>query len=343
MNKKPKKILVVRNDKLGDFMLSYPAFSLLKNALPETEIHALVQPYTQTMAELCEWIDIVQLDQNKQKGFKGVYQLYLLFKEQEYDAVITLYSETHVGLAAYLAQIPYRLAPATKIAQVFYNHRLKQKRSRSEQPEYEYNRDLARQYLLDISLPVPEYQQAPFLHFSESSLNKIRDNFSSFHKIPKTKQLVFIHPGSGGSANNLNISQFAELAHALPKKPEWQLVICAGPDELQQANHLLNLTKSLQPVIYHSTNGLENFAQHIAISNLFISGSTGPLHIAGALNIPTSGFYTRRRSATYLRWQTLNSEHNRLAFSPPDDALAEDMLAINIPDCAEKISDSFLT
>jgi ADP-heptose:LPS heptosyltransferase len=343
MNKKPKKILVIRNDKLGDFMLSYPAFSLLKNALPETEIHALVQPYTQTMAELCEWIDVVQLDQYKKKGFKGIYQLYLLFKEHQYDAVITLYSETHTGLAACIAKIPYRLAPATKIAQVFYNHRLKQKRSRSEQPEYEYNRDLARQYLRDINTSVPEYHQAPFLYFSERCLDETRNSFISSHNIPKTKRLVYIHPGSGGSANNLSISQFAELAHGLSNKSGWQLVICAGPDELQQANHLLNLTKSLHPVIFHSTSGLEKFAQHIAISHLFVSGSTGPLHIAGALNIPTTGFYTRRRSATNLRWQTLNSENNRLAFSPPENAQPEDMQAINISECANIISATFLT
>ena len=343
MNKKPKKILVVRNDKLGDFMLSYPTFSLLKNALPETEIHALVQPYTQTMASLCEWIDVVQLDQHINKGLKGAYQLFQLFKKQEYDAVITLYSEPHVGLAANLAKIPYRLAPATKLAQVFYNHRLKQKRSRSEQPEFEYNRDLARHYLQEINTPIPEYQQPPFLSFSKSILKETKNNFISTHQLSTKKRLVFLHPGSGGSANNLSVSQFAELAHAIPNKTIWQLVISAGPDEIQPAQHLLNLTKSLQPIIYHSTSGLEKFAQHIAVANLFISGSTGPLHIAGALNIPTVGFYTRRRSATCLRWQTLNTENNRLAFCPPDNAQPEDMHAINITNCANTISATFLT
>ena len=39
------------------------------------------------------------------------------------------------------AHIPHRLAPATKLAQVLYNHRLVQRRSRSQKPEYEYNLD----------------------------------------------------------------------------------------------------------------------------------------------------------------------------------------------------------
>jgi len=342
MNKNPKKILVVRNDKLGDFMLSYPTFSLLKKALPNTEIHALVQPYTQSMAELCEWIDIVQLDNYKSDGFKSIYQLYLLFKEHKYDAVITLYSETHTGFAAFLAKIPYRLAPATKLVQIFYNHRLRQKRSRSEKPEYIYNRDLAEHFLKDFQINVAEYKKAPFLNFNPQELKLIYKSFLDAYNINEHKKLVFIHPGSGGSANNLTVSQFAELAHALLNKPAWQLVICAGPDEIIQAQHLANLTKSLNPVIYHSKSGLKDFSQHIAIAHLFISGSTGPLHIAGALDVPTAGFYTRRRSATALRWQTLNSDDRRLSFSPPAEAQAEDMHAVDISACAKLISTTFI-
>jgi ADP-heptose:LPS heptosyltransferase len=95
--------------------------------------------------------------------------------------------------------------------------------------------------------------------------------------------------------------------------------------------------------IYHSTAGLEQFARHIAIGSLFISGSTGPLHIAGALDRPTAAFYPRRRSATALRWQTTNSESRRLAFSPPELTPEEDMSNIDIRAAAAEISDKFLS
>ena len=75
---------------------------------------------------------------------------------------------------------------------------------------------------------------------------------------------------------------------------------------------------------------------------LFISGSTGPLHIAGALDVPTAAFYPRRRSATSLRWQTLNSEENRLGFMPPADADEQAMQRIDIDAAAKQITDKFL-
>ncbi|MGD8925790.1 MAG: glycosyltransferase family 9 protein [Thioalkalispiraceae bacterium] len=336
------KILVVRNDKLGDFMLSYPAFALLKNNLPNTEVHALVQAYTQPMAELCPSIDKIIIDPGKAAGFRGIRELAQRLKQESYDAVITLFSMTHVGVAVLLAGIPYRLAPATKIAQIFYNHRLKQRRSLSEQPEYIYNRDLAETYLNDIGIKISVYPEAPFLVFEPSEINTLKQKFCKLYNIAADKKLVFIHPGSGGSANNLSVEQFSELGRSLARREQWQLVISAGPGEVQQAEQLASLTSELSPVTYISSEGLEAFARHLAFADLFISGSTGPLHIAGALDRATAAFYPNRRSATPLRWQTLSADQHRLAFSPPPGAHESDMQSIDIKKVAEEISNKLL-
>ena len=63
-----KKILVIRNDKIGDFMLSWPAFALLKKQYPDAEVTALVPKYTVALAEQCRWIDTILID-DKQVGF----------------------------------------------------------------------------------------------------------------------------------------------------------------------------------------------------------------------------------------------------------------------------------
>ena len=45
-----KKILVVRNDKIGDFMLAWPSFAMLKASLPDCQVTALVPKYTVALA-----------------------------------------------------------------------------------------------------------------------------------------------------------------------------------------------------------------------------------------------------------------------------------------------------
>lgn len=57
-----KKLLVIRNDKIGDFMLAWPSFAMLKASLPDCHITALVPKYTVALAELCPWIDAVIID-----------------------------------------------------------------------------------------------------------------------------------------------------------------------------------------------------------------------------------------------------------------------------------------
>ena len=69
--------------------------------------------------------------------------------------------------------------------------------------------------------------------------------------------------------------------------------------------------------IYDKNEGLADFSLAIACADLFIAGSTGPLHIAGALNVPTIGFYPSRLSAQPQRWRPINAEDRHLAFMPP--------------------------
>lgn len=342
MNIDPDKILVVRNDKLGDFMLTWPALAMLRGSLPDCRIHVLVNPYTADMARLCPNIDQVILDCGPDAGPNTQWALARQLRQQHYDAALTLFSTTRIGGLLLLAGIPYRLAPATKIAQVFYHKRLKQRRSRSEKPEYAYNQDLVVRLLEDFGIEHIAPPAPPYLQFPAEETQALRRQFCQAHQISSECDLVFIHPGSGGSANNLSLDQYAQLGLHLSSRRGHHLVISAGPGEIDQAKALSDRLGDTPHTLYHSTQGLERFARHIACADLFISGSTGPLHIAGALNCNTAAFYTRRRSATALRWQTVNSEEKRLAFSPPPEAEAEDMAGIDAATAADRISEKFL-
>lgn len=335
---KPRRILVIRNDKLGDFMLAWPSFALLKKQYPECSLTVLVPEYTRPIAEQCQWIDNIIIDKKQKSLFKDVKYLTALIKENQFDASISLFSESRTAIALWLAGIPCRVAPATKIAQIFYTHRLAQRRSRSEKPEFEYNLDLARYYIncngeKPVTVPPP-----PYLTYDPDQLNHIKKSYREVNQINDATRLVVIHPGSGGSAINLSLQQYAELAKHISERQNVHFVITAGPDELSFATKLAILLTDIPHSIYHSINGLLEFSKFIDICDLFISGSTGPLHIAGALNIPTAAFYPARRSATALRWKTLNEEKLHIAFNPQVFTDNNDMKTINIKDCADKIS-----
>tara|TARA_R110001583_G_scaffold9945_5_gene46337 strand:- start:14698 stop:15720 length:1023 start_codon:yes stop_codon:yes gene_type:complete len=323
-----RKILIVRNDKIGDFMLAWPSFAMLKKSMPNTQIDALVPAYTKPLAELCPWIDNVIVD-NTDKTQQAA--LINNIKAENYSDYICLFSTTRNAQLGRKAKIGYRLAPATKWAQFLFTDRLKQRRSQSAKPEFEYNLDLIRHFLSKNKKPIVEVN-APFLDVNNALKLKIKNSLLQKLNKPVNK-LCFIHAGSGGSANNLSIEQYAQLISLLSEQyTEMGFILTAGPGEEAQAKQLqLLLDERVPCYLYESTQGLVSFCQTISCADIFIAGSTGPLHIAGAADVLTAGFFPAKRSATPLRWKPLNSEGRHIAFIPPtNDKSQEDMSSIDI-------------
>ncbi|MGA9853338.1 MAG: glycosyltransferase family 9 protein [Gammaproteobacteria bacterium] len=323
-------------------MLAWPALALLRASLPDAHIAVLVPAYTAPLAKICPFVDEVLIDPKLQGDWHSGWALANILRPKGFDAVITLFSRFNTGLAVWLAGIQYRLAPATKLAQLFYNHRLKQRRSESAKPEYEYNLDLVRRFLQDNGHSEAPLPTPPYLHFDKAEVRELEQKFRQAYKISDSQRLVFVHAGHGGSANNLSLAQYAELIHGLQSRGSHRVILTAGPDEELQIQALSGLLTDIPHGVYISRNGLVTFAMHLQFCDVFISGSTGPLHVAAALNRPTAAFYPRRRSSTALRWQTINEADRRLAFTPPEDAAESDMTAIDVAAAGAEISREFL-
>ena len=335
-----KKILVIRNDKIGDFMLAWPSFAMLKLSMPQAHITALVPKYTVQLAELCPWIDDVIVDCTKNAGKAEQKALIDDIKSRKFDASINLFSTTYNALLVWKSGIKYRLAPATKFAQIFYNRRIKQRRSQSAKPEYQYNLDLIRAFLNEQSVSVVE-PQAPYFAFPKGALDEQKVKLTEVLNIDASKPWLFVHAGTGGSANNLTLEQYATMLTGLEHTHE--LVVTAGPGEEKKAQQLLELVvkKGGKGAVYSKNDGLIDFTRSIACASVFIAGSTGPLHIAATLDVPTVGFFPSKRSSTPLRWRPLNSDKRHLAFSPPKgggEAMEADMSRIDINTTLEQLN-----
>ncbi|MGB5854395.1 MAG: glycosyltransferase family 9 protein [Oceanisphaera sp.] len=330
-----KRVLVVRNDKIGDFMLAWPAFAMLK-ASTDYHITALVPGYTQPLAELCPSIDQVIIDPGKEANSTAQQDLLEQLKSGGFDAVICLFSNFRNAKLMWQAGIKQRWAPATKLAQLLYNHRVTQRRSQSAKPEYEYNLDLIRAFLQHNQLAIIE-PQAPYLSFDKDDLADFKIAQAQQLGIAAQKPWLLVHAGSGGSANNLSVEQYADLTRQLRHLyPQLQTVLTAGPGEQTLAQQVVD--KVGEGAVLAHDLALPDFCRLLACGSLFVAGSTGPLHIAAALDVPTVGFFPLRRSATPLRWRPLNSEGRHLAFHPPINAEVEDMTQVDISEVTKTVT-----
>lgn len=329
-------VLVVRNDKLGDFMLAWPALAWLREMMPAGRIGVLVSRAVADMAAHCPYIDEVIVD-DAQPGVALATRL----ESAGFDASIVLHNDAPTLRALVRGCIGYRLGPASKLAQLWLTDRLIQRRSKSLKPEFEYNCDLIRRFAEDWHIPLPDRPDPPFLAFDVSSLERLRHQCQRKYGFADSDRLLLVHPGSGGSAANLSPSAYARLIDAIDA-PDVFVLVTSGPGESSIAAEVVRGVRRRGVAHHDSSDGLIAFAKLIALSQAFISGSTGPLHIAGALNARTVGFYPNRRSSTALRWQTTNEAARRLAFSPPQSAGESDMAEIDLSEVAVAISRAFL-
>ena len=289
-------ILVVRNDKLGDFITALPAIYVLKKHNPDNKIIVLVAPLNKALALACEFIDEVIVDSNL-----GMWELVKQIRTRKIDVSVTLFSNTRVAIAQFLARIPKRIAPATKIAQIFYTHRVKQRRSQVKMAEFEYNLELTKELFSDINL---EYKK-PLLEFEDSK--KIYDVFRINNDIEK--EVVCFHVGFGGSSDaNWNLDEYEILIREVLKENKYQVVMTFGPDEKELYEEMQGRFMAYNVVFYFSQDSITYFAKLISNFKLFVSTSTGTYHLASLVGTPTMTFFGDTLFASSKRWKAVGDE-----------------------------------
>jgi len=292
-------ILVVRNDKLGDFITALPTLYVLKKHNPQNKVIVCVASLNKSLAQSMPFIDKVIVD-----DVDSSFALAKKLKEEKIDASITLFSNTKVAIAQFLAGIKIRVAPATKIAQIFYNRRIKQRRSQVRMAEFEYNLELTKALFEDTDLSFPK----PLFEIEATEKKKIYDAFCGKYSINKDKKIIAFHPGFGGSSDaNWTIQEYIELARQLTDKEEYQVVFTFGPgeDTLYESVKEASLPGI---VLYKSEGSIMGFATLISSFKLFISTSTGTYHLAAMVGTPTMTFFADTLFASSKRWKSISDE-----------------------------------
>jgi ADP-heptose:LPS heptosyltransferase len=287
-------LLITRHDKIGDFVTILPMLKIIKSQ-SNHHITVLVSKVNYELAQSIDTIDQVIL-YTKKTG-----PLLEQLKAQNIDVSLSCFIDTHLAWVLFLARIKTRIAPATKLAQVFFNHTLKQSRSESIKTEWQYNIDLLR--LIDLKV----------------SYDFTRPIIDLAKNMPSTSsKTVVFHTGSGGSTEgNLRLDDYLKLARSLSTNDRIKILFTFGPDD---DKNKLYIEKQLDfnAKIINSSNSLLTFCQLLNNADLFVSTSTGPMHLAGALNINTFSFFGSSQFASPKRWATVSETSKQMNIVVPD-------------------------
>lgn len=297
-----RRILAVRTDRLGDVTLTLPACVELKNAHPGAEVLFLCRDYAKPLAERCEAVDGVVLYEpgGAHRGLGGAIRLAGELRALKIDAAFLFYPRPLLALALFLAGIQVRVGTARRWYSFFLNHRVALKRREGGKHEAECNLELARDFIPAIPAP-----QKVVFRLSLRDADK-EEAASSLTESGVAAPYAVIHPGSGGSAPGLPPEMFAKIALELASKYALRVVIAGTAAEAGLVREVVE-EAGPNPAITPLTGlTLPAYAALIAGAKFFTANSTGPLHIARALEIPVLGFYCSATALAPDRWGPYN-------------------------------------
>lgn len=290
----PLRILIVRTDRIGDVVLTLPMVDILKMNNPATYIAMMVRRYTSELVQNSTSVDetILYDDAN---GLVPFFKMLKNIRQYKFDIAFVAFPRFRIALLLFLAGVKLRVASGYRLYSLLFNKRIYEHRKDAKKHELEYNLSL----LDAVGIPLKKVEP-PWITISEDLVNKVKQRLENFG-INSSDKIVIIHPGSGGSSRDWHIEKFAELGKKISAIRDVNIVITGGLNEHQ-------LVENLKQAIGGNVVGkagefsVVEYAALAKLAKLFISNSTGTIHIAAAVGTNVIGFYPQITALSQQRW-----------------------------------------
>lgn len=291
-----QKILAVRTDRIGDAVLITPALSLLRRALPDAHIAVLVSPYTAD-------IFLNNPDINEVIVLKPVMETARELRSKNFDSAVLFYVDRRSALPVFLSGIPLRIGPGSKLWSLLLNKILFQRRSKNPGHEADFNTALLQP--LGIA---PE--KAPCrITVTAAEISSAQQYLSERYAITPQDKLAILHPGSRGSAKNWPPARYAELAALLARaNPKLKLLLTGAEQEIPLLREIA-AASGTNAAFTGEKLTLRQLIAVISRAQLLCTNSTGPLHLAVALGVPTVSFFPPLKGCLPQRWGPYGQGH----------------------------------
>lgn len=279
-------IAVVRTDKLGDMVLTLPMLRAIKNHCKESILSLITRKYVKPLLYKQDFIDKVHYLEDTNNDIQPI------FNSQKFDVVFFPRPRFQEVFPAFREQIPHRVGTFYRWYSLLFTHRIKEHRKTAEFNEAEYNIHMVNSFF-GINYPL---DYVP-IHAEPRAINKIKELLKTLNLKPNN--FVILHPGTGGSTINWDINKFSELSLLL-EKMGIPVVITGGHSEHQMGK----VIQTLSPKVVNFTGRLSLYETIalISMSKGLVANSTGVLHIASVMGIPTVGVFPNTRHLSAKRW-----------------------------------------
>lgn len=317
-----KRILIIHQGALGDFILSLPALSSFRYHYPDTSIEIWGYP------EILRLVD------------KGVYA----------DTIYSIDRESIASLFTQDTLVPARVIERFRHfdlififggeKQTILVHNLKKRGVRKVYRIDPFPPDGSNTHVIDhqasqlspLGLKVP--LSTPTLFPREEDGNRI-SSFLEERELDKEALVVALHPGSGSRAKLWSPENFAQLSKHLLEDDRVHLIVPIGQADKEHAEAYCNLISSdrIMPV---SNLPLTELAAILQRCMVYVGNDSGVTHVAAAVGTPVVALFGPTDPKVWgPRGERVYTVYRDVACSP---CSREEMNACSHKKCLESIT-----
>jgi ADP-heptose:LPS heptosyltransferase len=273
--KNRKNILIVRNDRFGEFLLNIPAIRAVKETFKESKIILTVDPYVKELAGKVPYADEIIIWRSGKHSLFEIMRFRNLLKKKNIDIAVIMNPSKDTNIAVYLAGIPARVGYSHKW-DFLLTEKQEDLKHLGQKHEVEYNLDIVK----TIGAETKD---------KSISLKIGNSEFQSGIVNNPGLEFIAIHPWTSDPVKQWPIERFRELALKIVKETDMSVVIVGGPEELQKNTMFNNLDGRIKNLTGKTT--LVELASILKKSKLLISGDSGPVHMACAVGTPVIALF----------------------------------------------------
>ena len=299
------RILVARPDRIGDVVLSTPVFRTLKKSFPNSFVGALVSPYTSPLLKRNPYIDTVITDDPAKESLQMKVKEIRKFK---FDTALLLLPTRRLAYTFFLARIPYRIGVGHILYEIItLMHGVSRKKYNPLRHESDYMLDLARK------IGAKRIWTKPEIYLNEEEKESAR-KFLEKKGFELNRPIVGIHPGSGHSSPNWKVERYSDLADMLAHAGVQVFVTGSCREEDSQKFFSASPDKNVK--LSFGELSLRELVSVISQMELLVSSSTGPMHIASAVDTPTVSMFCPLTACSPKLWGPVGNVSRIIL--PPD-------------------------
>lgn len=286
----PKKILIVNLGGIGDVLLSTPALRALRKRYPQAYLAFCGVPRVCDFIRHFKIFDVVMpfLAYEEKARIFGIaharetVRFLRRLRQERYDLAINMrtivswLSAVKMALLFFCIRAKCSLGRDTDGRGFFFEKRVLEP-TFGNQHEMDYDLQAVALLGADIS------DESVVLEVPSLSRLKV-DSLLEQEGIGKNESFIGIHIG-GIATRRWPLAYYAAFIKGLRKETRWPIVVVAGPGEEYLGHRLQELAGDPFVRIRGGLDvfGLAAFIQRCA---LWVSGDTGPMHIAAVLRVP---------------------------------------------------------